>query len=282
MPATSALTYITTCKARLDHLRQTLPRVAAQPGVRIVVVDYGCPERSGHWVRENFPGVQVVFVDKETRFNLADARNAGGHAAQTPWLAFFDADILVEKGYFEAVCNALTSGHYYRPAPVTLQTWGSVICERSAFLKVGGYDVVYEGWGGEDDDFYTLLDFAGVRAAPVDGRVLSEIPHPDSMRTKFHSEGKRRSHQRNQLYRMAKFDLMRMNRSFMPLPVRQQMYVQIKEKLEERHTLGMTEVEIEIVLPKGLIEYPLTEEAPGQRAFTHVGRKLRYTISWDQ
>lgn len=276
------LTYITTCKGRLDHLRQTLPRVAAQPGVSIVVVDYDCPQQSGHWVRENFPEARVVRIERAPGFSPSIARNAGGHAAATPWLAFFDADILVSDGFFDNVVRSLASGHYYRPAPLTWQTWGSVICEREAFRKIGGYDTVYEGWGGEDDDLYALLDFAGVRAASFDGSALSEIPHPDEMRTKFHSDGKSRSHQRNQLYCMAKFDLMRLNRSFMPLALRQQVYAQIKAKLDKQYARGKSEMEIEILLPKSTIDFPLTEEPSGQRGFTHIGRKLHYSINWDQ
>jgi hypothetical protein len=277
-----ALTYVTTCKGRLDHLRQTLPRVAAQPGFSIVVVDYDCPQQSGRWVSENVPEAHVVFVEGQAGFNLADARNRGGHAADTPWLAIFDADILIGESFFEEVSRSLTSGQYYRPAPVTLQTWGSVICERDAFLKVGGYDTAYEGWGGEDDDFYALLEFAGIKAGSVDGRALSEIAHTDEMRTRFHSEGKKRSHQRNQLYRMAKFDLMRLSRGFMPLALRQQVYAQIKSKLDAQYAMGKSEMEVEIVLPKASIEFPVTEGDGGRRSFTSIGRKLHYAINWDQ
>jgi hypothetical protein len=277
-----ALTYVTTCKGRLDHLRETLPRVAAQPGVSIVVVDYDCPQHSGRWVSENFPEARVVRIDNAPGFSVAIARNAGGHAAVTPWVAFFDADILIGDGFFDSVSRLLVPGRYYRPAPVTWQTWGSVICERSAFLKVDGYDTAYEGWGGEDDDFYALLEFAGIKAGSVDGRALSEIAHTDEMRIRFHSEGKKRSHQRNQLYRMAKFDLMRLNKAFMPLTLRQQVYAQIKSKLEAQYAMGKSEMEVEIVLPKGMIEFPITEDEPGRRSFTNVGRKLQYAISWDQ
>ena len=276
------LTYVTTCKGRLDHLRQTLPRVAAQPGVSIVVVDYDCPQQSGRWVKENFPEARVVRVENAPGFSVAIARNAGGHAAVTPWLAFFDADILIGDGFFDAVSRSLVPDNYYRPAPITWQTWGSVICQREAFLKVGGYDTVYEGWGGEDDDYYALLEFAGIRGSSVDGSGLSEIPHPDEMRTRFHSDGKIRSHQRNQIYRMAKFDVMRLSRSFMPLELRQQIYTQIKARLAEHNAGDRLNLDIDIILPKSRIDYPMTEEASGQRAFTHIARKLHYSINWDK
>jgi len=102
------------------------------------------------------------------------------------------------------------------------------------------------------------------------------------MRTRFHSEGKKRSHQRNQLYRMAKFDLMRLNKAIMPLALRQQVYAQIKSKLDAQYAMGKSEMKVEIVLPKGIIEFTMTEDEPGRRSFTNVGRKLQYAISWDQ
>lgn len=49
------LTYITTCKGRLHHLQETLPLVANQPAISLVVVDYGCPDHAGEWVAKQFP-----------------------------------------------------------------------------------------------------------------------------------------------------------------------------------------------------------------------------------
>jgi glycosyltransferase involved in cell wall biosynthesis len=134
----ASITYITTCKGRLEHLRQSLPRVAAQPQVQVIVVDYDCPDGSGQWVKDNFPQVRVVRIDDDPGFLLTRARNAGGQAAATPWLAFFDADILLADDFFRTASENLVSGHYYRADPPSIQTWGSVVCERDIFLKSEG------------------------------------------------------------------------------------------------------------------------------------------------
>ncbi len=34
---------ITTCKGRLEHLKQTLPAMLAQKDSEVIVVDYSCP-----------------------------------------------------------------------------------------------------------------------------------------------------------------------------------------------------------------------------------------------
>ena len=71
------LSYITTCKGRLSHLQQTLPRIADQPHVECIVVDYGCPERCGDWVEAHHPNVMVVRTGPTEGFNASRARNAG-------------------------------------------------------------------------------------------------------------------------------------------------------------------------------------------------------------
>lgn len=48
------LTFVTTCRGRLAHLRRSLPTFVAQPDAEVVVVDYDCPERSGEWVEQTF------------------------------------------------------------------------------------------------------------------------------------------------------------------------------------------------------------------------------------
>lgn len=277
----ASITYITTCKGRLEHLRQSLPRVAAQPQVQVIVVDYDCPDGSGQWVKDNFPQVRVVRIDDDPGFLLTRARNAGGQAADTPWLAFFDADILLADDFFRTASENLVSGHYYRADPPSIQTWGSVVCERDIFLKVGGYDPVFRGWGGEDDDFYSMLEFAGCRRGVMDGHRLSEIDHGDDARTRFQADAKLASHQRNQVYRMVKLDVMRMSGGYLPLALREQIYEQIRSRLEARGKTGQHSLEIRIRLPETVVQHPLSAEDPKRRPVTQVERSLSYSLSWN-
>lgn len=56
----STIAFITTCKDRLQHLKETLPLLVADKPTEIVVVDYDCPANSGDWVEANYPDVKVV------------------------------------------------------------------------------------------------------------------------------------------------------------------------------------------------------------------------------
>ncbi len=206
------LTYITTCKGRLSHLQQSLPRIAEQPHVECVVVDYGCPERCGDWVEAHFQNVKVVRTGPTNGFNASHARNIGAAAARTPWLAFFDADILIDPTFSIRVVPALQVGSFYRSHHVTYQTWGSLICHRSDFERVGGYDETYAGWGSEDDDLIMFLLLHGVKQIGFPAALLSEIPHSDEQRTQFHMIKDRMvSHQINRMYFQVKLDLFRLS-----------------------------------------------------------------------
>ena len=71
------LRVITTCKGRLEHLKQTLPRWLAEPNVFVTVVDYDCPDGTAAWVKENYPEVEVIHVKNRPKFNLSGPGTSG-------------------------------------------------------------------------------------------------------------------------------------------------------------------------------------------------------------
>src|SRR5690606_12453971 len=110
------IAFVTTCKNRLDHLRRTLPTWMAEDPDEIIVVDYGCPQGSGDWVRAHWPQVRVVRVDDDSGFCLSRARNLGAREVTADWICFIDADIVVREGWVTWMRRHLAEGHYYRPA----------------------------------------------------------------------------------------------------------------------------------------------------------------------
>ncbi len=204
------LSIITTCKGRLAHLQQTLPLMAGQGrDCEVIVVDYGCPDGTAAWVVAHFPEVKIVEVRAETAFHIARARNLGAQAAVSPWLMFVDADVLLAAGFAAYMRPLLAPGCYYRPAPLTPDTWGSMLVSRDDFLAVGGYDEVLRDWGGEDDDLYHRLDaFAKLSLVSFPGSMVTALTHDDAARTRFFGESDRWfSHRINALYLHIKYDL---------------------------------------------------------------------------
>ncbi len=274
------LTYITTCKGRLAHLKQTLPRAAGQ-GLPCVVVDYSCPDETAQWVEAHFPQAAVVRVEGEAGFHAARARNLGAAAATTPWLAFFDVDVLLEPAFGETVVPILTAGHFYRASPVTRQTWGSIICAREDFAGVGGYDETYRGWGGEDDDLIRMLLLSGRRPAHFAASLVGEIPHTNEVRTHFHPIQDLFLQQRiNHTFMQVKFDMLRLLGKPLPAAERKQVYEQIQRAIltAEDNNRGAPIV-IEVPIPRAVIEGPPTNEGAKQNERALLHRKLTYTLT---
>lgn len=233
------LTIITTSRSRLEHIKQTLPRMLAQPGVSCVVVDYGCPDGTGDWVEAHHPQARVVRADNPPRFEAAKARNLGAAAAETPWLCFADADTILEPEFAQTVIPLLERGHYYRTEPRGSDSYGMCICHREDFDKVEGYDAVLQGWGMEDQDFYQRLEHTGLRLVRFPGTMLRMIPHGVDMRVQhFDIKTPELTSTLNLLYCAAKWDLARLERANVSLARREALYQQISALVLDAHAKG--------------------------------------------
>lgn len=191
VPPNTPLHVITTCKGRLHHLKQTLPRVLREPHVTSTVVDYSCPDGTAAWVRKNHPQVRVVKVDGLKNFHLARARNIGARHTPPGWWCFLDADIIIRPGWADAVRKVLIPGRYHIAGPLQWSMTGSAIFESYSYWKTTGYDEVITGWACEDIDFYTSLRQRGVFPAFWPGNYAAPILHTDEERTKFYTAQKR-------------------------------------------------------------------------------------------
>lgn len=229
------ISFITTCKGRLHHVRQTLPLLVNVPQAEVIFVDYGCPDQSGAWVQKNHPSVQVVFVNDDPGFCLPRARNAGAQKASNPWLFFVDADIVVKPALAAWLLGDLSASKIYKSSSVNgvrdPQTWGSFLCHHNVFKQVGGYDEVFRGWGGEDEDIYRRIQGWGVSSAEYPGEAVASIPHDDHERTKFQvNKDIVLNHIVNELYMTGKevFTAQVVKIREMPQPVRTDIMNQVK------------------------------------------------------
>lgn len=245
------ITYITTCKGRLHHLKQSLPLVAAQPDLKVIVVDYDCPEGTGEWVRANFPSVQVVKVSNAPYFQLSHARNVGARAATTRWLAFFDADVILPNGFFSRVSNFLTPGAFFLPRTDAPNLWGSVIVERDAFMKAGEYDEAITHWGGEDIAFYSDLRFLGYAMQGYEASDMKAIEHGDEERVKFGMERDlARAKQLSHVYEIVRLDLSRLMGRLLNLHERRVLRERVTQVLDKSRERGGAVERVTFDLPK--------------------------------
>jgi glycosyltransferase involved in cell wall biosynthesis len=204
------LTAITTCKGRLEHLKQTLPALMASPDLEVVVVDYDCPDGAGDWVRATWPIAKVVAVADRPTFNRSEAKNLGAAAASGDWFFFVDADVRVSETFAQDVGARLQPGVFLLADPRPGDLWGALVVARAEFVACEGYDEAMMGYGSEDVDLISRLLIAGVREARFPSRNFGVIPHDAALRTRFHDLADvALSGSINGFYRTAKNDLLR-------------------------------------------------------------------------
>lgn len=206
------ITFIVPCKGRLKHLRISLPRLVVQQKSSVIVVDSDCPDGTANWVSANFPTVKIVRLSDDGVFNAARSRNKGLEIALTKWICFIDGDVVLKDGFVTQVTPLLEENAYYvfERNSKNAGLFGSCIVPRITLNKIGCYDEVFEGYGGETRDLYYRLERAG-----LDKHFLTHefvdfvIQHSDGLRSEYHKEKNIRvSRSCNTLYRLAKLSLL--------------------------------------------------------------------------
>jgi glycosyltransferase involved in cell wall biosynthesis len=224
------LSLVTTCKGRLHHLKQTLPLMVAMPDVEVIVVDYGCPQGAAAWVRETHPKVKVIEVTDDPGFHLSRARNIGGREATAPWILFIDVDVLIDNTFSLWFREHARYGSYYLPEPLDLEAFGTVLCSKTSFDLVDGYDEAFRGWGGEDWDLYYRLRRAGLIQGSYPLNLVDPIRHEDAERYTFHTaKSKEHHHLVSQIYFYMKWDLEMIRKRFLALEERKDLMQRARE-----------------------------------------------------
>ena len=191
--ALSGVTIVTTCKGRLSHLSDSVPRLLRQRTSRkflIVVVDYGDPDGCFEWVVEkSHPQLGALRVTTNVdEFNLSRARNCGASMATHPLVSFVDADALFGETWLEKATAPILSGR----AVATIPDWQSPACgictvRRSIFHRVRGFDESFRGWGHEDIDFVDRVSQLG-SVEGYDANLITMIPHNPDLRMRYYTE----------------------------------------------------------------------------------------------
>ena len=228
------ITFSTTCMGRLSHLRETLPRMVAQPGCHVVVVDYSCPEQCGRWVRENYPPqkVTVVNVPDRTYFNMSEAKNTGITNAKTEWVCLIDADVIIADDFAARIRERLVEKRFLRRMTATEGVGGTFVAQRQALIDVGLHDAEFRGWGEEDDDLMDALRFIGHQLGAIPEELLCHLKHDDDLRTKnYEAKDRRLSHLVNRVYRAAKWDLAKIHGRVPSHDERRSLYESIRSQI---------------------------------------------------
>ena len=269
-----SLSIITTCKGRLEHLKQTLPRMIESGAYEVVVVDFSCPDGTAAYVSEHFPSVRVVSVEGQTYFSNWKARNAGAAAATSNLLVFCDADTIVAEravawlrenlpprnfGFLE---RAATLHFNKQGLPLAAnQLRGFHVVPAAAFRRASGYDELFEGYAaGADTDLESRLSLLGLNGFSLDPSTIVEdvIQHDNDDRMRHHRAPINVSYGTGLIYRIAKFAVLKNRRTAeLPLKTRRLIYKAASEaatrlQVEDNTKMALTIAKEAIGMPRQL------------------------------
>jgi hypothetical protein len=204
-------TAVITCMGRLAHLKRSLPLVLEHTDLRVVVVDWSCPDGCGVWISNHLsPMIEagrltVVGETGHRVFNKPAALNFGlRYAAERwpGWLCVLDADTLVTPALGQWLNANVERGRFYfvegyKPRQ---DLSGLLVMHSDDYEASGGYDESFAGWGGEDWDMRCRLYFkVGLPYVEIPCALADSIAHGDAERTRFYEvKNKHESHHANQ------------------------------------------------------------------------------------
>lgn len=178
--------FVVPCMGRLDDVRGTIESVINQPCSTYVLVDYSCPDDSVGWVREHHPAALTVKVSERQRFSGAEARNLGAAAADDDGIVcFLDADVRVAPDFSEYLLAHLKPGSFMVPDSQVPGFDSALVCRKSNFSDVHGFDELFLDWGEECTEIRKSLQRSGVAEQSFPSSFLTRHTHHAATRGNF-------------------------------------------------------------------------------------------------
>ena len=149
----------------------------------IVVVDYGSAKKYSEELKELIKNKGVYVREEATVWSRGRSLNAGIEASNGEFVFFIDADCVIPPTYVQdhlaksraKVCTFSpvydTTKHVIKSHDVTvlkkfrlpkLRGISHMAVYHDWFVKYGGFDPAYVGWGAEDNDLWHKLISTGV------------------------------------------------------------------------------------------------------------------------
>jgi hypothetical protein len=212
---TPRIAFVTTCRGRTAHLRQTLPKnIADNKTYRncvFVVLIYatGTEAQSylkAHHANDILSGRLVVysFADGGIPFHMALSKNIAarcGILEGADILCTLDADNFTGENFAQFIAQSfrepgIVPGIFMCPNYQLIKSLphgalrpargyaGRLVLWAQTFLKMGGYDEIYDCWGSEDMDLNFRLLRAGYAMRYIENGFLHAINHSAAVRFK--------------------------------------------------------------------------------------------------
>lgn len=158
------ISFCTTCKGRLHHLRETLPANLEANAVyfshiEFILLDYDSQDGLADWVADHLQehlrsGLVTYYrmTDREY-FHTAHAKNVTHLLSKGEIICNLDADNYLDSELVLAIREVFQSNSRSIIRGKRRCTRGRIVINRCDFLTLGGYNEEMQGYGHEDNEF---------------------------------------------------------------------------------------------------------------------------------
>ena len=206
---------VTTCKGRVQHIKDTLRRNIydnAESGAVFVLLDYNDQYGLEQYIKTYCSalidlGLLVYYKNHESPvFKMSLAKNMAMRCAMLEGadvLVTLDADNFTGGGFANFVRDNMDEpGVFLCPdfplikslphGPLRPQRGyaGRLAIRAQEFIKLGGYNEIFNTWGGEDIDLIARLQRSEYKMRLIDNHYLNAIPHNSDVRFKEYPHAK--------------------------------------------------------------------------------------------
>ncbi len=199
------ISFCTTCKGRLSHLQQTLPKnlaaLQSYPNAEIVVLDYGSEDGLAAWLQQHYSAEiasgRIRYARYETPdFHMSHAKNMAHRLATGDILCNLDADNSIVPGFAEWLNRTFHADKngFVNPDILDIhfgakagKPWdglaGRIAMHRDNFLRLRGYDETISHWGRDATDIVIRAHKLGMSRHAIPQELYGEaIPHSNEAR----------------------------------------------------------------------------------------------------
>lgn len=189
------VSFFTTCKNRIEHLKQTLPQNIENhkddPNVEFVLLDYSSDDGLGEWVKSEMmkhiqTGRLVYFrANGYPKFQMSHSKNCAARLTRGAVICNMDSDHQTGKSFAEWLRRAVKDGRWAGTETFTDDFGGRQAFRRSDFYRLGGFDEQMIGWGSDDYDISRRARILGLKCVEIPAVYKYSLPHSNELRGRF-------------------------------------------------------------------------------------------------
>ena len=189
------VSFYTTCKNRLEHLRVTLPKNlsnhAADENVEFVVLDYDSGDGLEEWIKGNMMGyiesgkLSYYRVTGYPKFQMSHSKNVAAKLTKGSILCNIDSDNETGHMFSEWLRKSVRNGRWAGTESFTDDFGGRQAFTRSDFYALAGFDEQLVGWGSDDFDIAARAGLIGLKCVEVPVVYKYSLSHSNELRSRY-------------------------------------------------------------------------------------------------